>query len=227
MIPLILKFRFKKVILLAVLLPSLVYAAEGSHVKILYFFSPSCRHCIDAKPYIMDLSKTYDIEGLRFGEGAAQSFPFPVEKGDWPIARDTYDIRGVPTLAILVNGVYRQKISGMPDIRDAKVIAKGLRNGAMTVTEAAHTVKDETITITGWIVARGVNFKKAKFFITDRKSELSIKPWLPLEVVKAPVHKIKPKLMSDIIKKPVILKGIIEKDHAGAKFFVTKEVLHD
>jgi thiol-disulfide isomerase/thioredoxin len=226
MIPLI-KFRFKIIILLSVLLPSLVYAAQGSHVKILYFFSPSCRHCIDAKPYIMDLSKTYNIEGLRFGEGVAPSFPFPVEKGDWRTARDTYDVRGVPTLAILVNGVYRQKISGMPDIRDAQVIVRGLRNGAMTVTEAVHAVKDEKITITGWIVARGVNFKRAKFFITDRKTELSIKPWLPLEVVKAPVHKGKPKLMSDIINKPVTLKGFIQKDPAGASFFITQEALHD
>jgi thiol-disulfide isomerase/thioredoxin len=227
MIRLIGNLPLKKIILWTVLLPSLVYGGEDNHVKILYFFSPSCQHCIDAKPFIMDLSKTYNIEGLRFGEGALPSFPFPVRKGDKTIARETYDVKGVPTLAILIDGVYRQKISGMPDIRDAQVIVEGLKNGAMTVTEAMQAVKDGEITITGWIIARGVNFKKAQFFITDRKTEISIKAWLPREVVKGLVMKKNTKLMSDEIKKPVILKGIIKKNSAGSKFFVTKEVLRD
>jgi thiol-disulfide isomerase/thioredoxin len=227
MIRWIFNFTIKKVIFWLVLLSSLVYAGQGRNVEILYFFSPSCHHCIDAKPFIMDLSKTYNIQGLSFGEGPPPSFPFPVEKGDKTIARDTYDVKGVPTLGILIDGVYRQKISGMPDIRDAQVIIKGLKNGAMTVSEAVHSSKESEITITGWIVARGVNFQKAKFFITDRKTELSIKPWLPLEVVKSPVHKIHPKTMSEVIRKPVILRGSIRKNSTGSKFFITNGALLD
>lgn len=220
MIRLIRNFPIKKIILWTALIPSFVYAAPDKNIKILYFFSPSCQHCIDAKPFIMNLSKEYNIEGLQLGEGNPPSFPFPVNKGDKAIAQETYDVRGVPTLVILFDDVYRQKISGMPDIRDAQVIVQGLKSGAMTVTEAMQTVKDREITITGWIIARGLNFQKAQFFITDRKTELSIKAWLPREVVKSPFQERSPRLMSDVIKKPVILKGSIKKIDGRDTFFV-------
>ncbi|HUL01096.1 MAG TPA: hypothetical protein VLX29_09590 [Nitrospirota bacterium] len=214
-------------ILLTALIPSHVCAAQDNTVKILYFFSPSCKHCNEAKPFIINLSKVFSMEGLRFGEGDTPSFPFPVKQGDKSIAEGTYDVKGVPTLAILIDGVYRQKISGMPDIQDALVIVKGLKNGAMTITEATQTLKNGEITITGWIIARGIDFKKAQFFITDRKTELSVKAWLPREVVKSPVQKKRPRFMSDVIKKPVILKGIIKRNNSENIFFVTQEVLLD
>ncbi len=203
---------------------TLVSAAQDNHVKILYFFSPSCKHCIDAKPFILDLSKEYSIDGLRFGEGTSPSFPFPIQAGDKKIAQGTYGVQGVPTLAILIDGMYRQKIEGMPDIQDAKVIIKGLASGAMTVSEAAQEVDKGEITVTGWIIAKGEYFKNARFFLTDRKTELPIKAWLPLEVVKGPVQKKRPKLMSDVIKKPVVLKGHFRKTAAGKVFFVKAEV---
>ncbi len=203
-----------------------VFAGQDSRVKILYFFSPSCRHCIDAKPFIMDLSKEYSIEGFRFGEGNTPPFSFPITAGDKKIAREKYDVKGVPTLAILIDGVYRQKIEGMPDIQDARVIIRGLAKGAVTVTEAAQRKKGE-LTITGWLIARGINFKKAQFFITDRRTELPVKAWLPREVVKSPVQKKRPKLMSDVVKTPLILKGSFHKSAAGTVFFVAEEVPAD
>lgn len=220
-------FSIKKVILCVALIPSFVYAAQNNAVNILYFFSPSCPHCIEARPFIMDLSKKYNIEGLQFGEGNPPSFPFPVKKGD-KATQGKYEVKGVPTLAIFVDGVYRQKIQGMPDIGDAQVLIRGLKSGALTITEAMQTMKEsEEITITGWIIARGVNFQKAQFFITDRKTELPIKAWLPREVVKSPVPKKSPRLMSDVTKKAVVLKGNFRKSSAGNLFIVTKEVLPD
>lgn len=206
------------------ILPSVVSAAQDNHVKILYFFSPTCKHCIDAKPYIISLSQKYDIEGLRFGEGPTPTFPFPVKAGDKKIAQGTYDVKGVPTLAILVDGVYRQKIEGAPDIQDAEVIVRGLAAGARTVTEASKKVQEGEITIIGWIIARGEYFKNAHFFITDRKTELPIKAWLPLEAMKSPMQKRRPRLMSDVIRKPVVLRGRIRKGAAGDLFMVKEEI---
>ncbi len=151
------------------------------------------------------------------------SFPFPVKPGDKKLAKGIYGVQGVPTLAILIDNVYKQKIAGTPDIQDAKVIVKALAQGAKTVTEAAGTQEGE-ITITGWIIAKGEYFKKAQFFITDRKTELPIKAWLPLEAVKSPVSKKRPKLMSDVIRKPVVLKGSIKKTAAGSVFQVKEEL---
>jgi thiol-disulfide isomerase/thioredoxin len=207
-----------------ILFSTLVFAAQNNHVKILYFFSPSCKYCIDAKPYILDLSKEYGIEGQRFGEGTSPSFPFPVKAGDKKLAQGTYGVQGIPTLAVLVDGVYRQKIAGMTDIRDAKVIIKGLVSGAMTVTEAAQKVNKKEIIVTGWIIAKGEYFKNARFFLTDRSTEIPLKAWLPLELVKSSVQKKKLKLMSDMLKKPIVLKGSIKKTTAGNIFFVKAEV---
>ncbi len=203
---------------------SFVFAARDHHVKILYFFSASCIHCIEARPAVIELSKEYEIEGLLFNDGSPQSFPFPIKTGDKKTAKEVYGVKGVPTLAVLVDNVYRQKIAGAADIQGAKVIIKALADGAMTVTEAAKKAPDAEITITGWIVAKGEYFKKAQFFITDRTTELPVKAWLPLEVMKSPFRKTRPRLMSDVIKKPVVLKGSIKKTATGGIFQVKEEM---
>jgi thiol-disulfide isomerase/thioredoxin len=206
------------------LFPSSVLAAQNAHIKILYFFSTTCRHCIDARPFVIALSKEYSIQGLQFGEGQRAVLPFPVEAGDKKVAQEVYGVAGVPTMAVLVDGKYKQKIAGTPDIQDAKVIIKGLARGAMTVTEAVDKQREGDVIVTGWIIARGEYFKKAHFFLTDRKTELPVKAWLPLEAVKSPVSKKRPQLMSDVIRKPVVLKGIIKKTAAGSIFQVKEEL---
>lgn len=206
------------------LFPSSVLAAQNAHIKILYFFSTTCRHCIDARPSVLALSKEFNIQGLQFGGGQRAVLPFPVEAGDKKVAQEVYGVAGVPTMAVLVDGKYKQKIAGTPDIQDAKVIVRALAQGAKTVTEAATGTQEGQITITGWIIAKGEYFKKAQFFITDRKTELPIKAWLPLEAVKSPVAKKRPKLMSDVIRKPVVLKGSIKKTVAGGVFQVKEEL---
>ncbi len=198
-------------------------AGKNPNVKILYFFSESCIHCMAAKPSVIDLSKTYDVEGLRFGQGNAQSWPFPVKSADKNIMQ-AYGVKGYPTLAVLVDGIFKQKIAGTSDVLDAKVIIRALANGAMTVTEAARKDGTGEITITGWISAKGNYFKNAQFSITDRSSELPVSAWLPLEAVKSPFRNKGPRLMSDVIKKPVVLKGSIQKTATGVKFRVKEEI---
>ncbi len=214
-------------IALIVFFSSYIPAAENTHIKILYFFSTTCRHCIDARPSVLALSKEFNIQGLQFGEGQRAVLPFPVEAGDKKVAQEVYGVAGVPTMAVLVDGKYKQKIAGAPDIQDAKVIIKGLARGAVTVTEAADKPRKGEFIVTGWIIARGEYFKKAQFFITDRKSELPVRAWLPLEAVKSPVSKKRPKLMSDVIRKPVVLKGSMKKTAAGSVFQVKQELRID
>jgi thiol-disulfide isomerase/thioredoxin len=209
------------------LCPASVPAAQKPDIKILYFFSTTCRHCIDARPSVIALSKEFTLEGLQLGEGQPAAFPFPVKAGDRKIAREVYGVVGVPTIAVIVDGKYRQKIAGASDIQDAKTIIEGLAGGAMTVTEAAEKAGAGEFTVTGWIIAKGEYFKNARFFLTDRKTELAVKAWLPLEVVKSPVQKKRPGLMSDVVKKPVVLKGQIKKTAAGDVFLVRTEVRVD
>ncbi len=209
---------------------SLAYAGKSHshHVKILYFYSETCTHCIAAKPLVIDLSKEYEVEGLIFGGNKTQPMPFPVKTGDKKIAKDRYKVRGYPTLAILVDGEYRQKIAGTSDVQDAKAIIKALANGAVTVTEASRTSEQEEITVTGWVVARGEYFKNAQFAITDRTTELPVSAWLPLEAMKSPFNKNRrPRLMSDVIKKPVVLKGSINKTASSSLFQVKEEIRMD
>lgn len=202
---------------------SVAFAAQG-RVKLLYFFSASCKYCIDARPAVIDLGKEYDIEGLLFKDGNPQSFPFPIKAGDKKIAKEVYGVKGVPTLAILVDGKYRQKISGAPDIQDAKTIIEALAGGAVTVSEAAKKTPGADITITGWITAKGAYFKNAQFFITDRETDLPIKAWLPIEAVKSPFRKTRPRLMSDVVNKPVALRGELTKRDQTYEFIVKEEV---
>ena len=203
--------------------PSAISAGQNSHVKILYYFSVSCKHCIAAKPSIIALSKEFNIEGRNAGTTAAAGYPFPVKTADKKIAKEVYGIQGVPTLAVLINGAFKQKIAGTPDIQDAAVIIKALSGNALTVTEAAEKAPEGDIIVTGWIVARGASLNKVRYFITDRRTDLPVKVWLPIEAMKGLVQNKRPRLMSDVVKKPVVLKGGIQKTSTGNVFVVKEE----
>jgi thiol-disulfide isomerase/thioredoxin len=220
------KFQFAGLffIIWALFGPTIIQAGQNDHVKILYYFSMTCRHCIDAKPAVIALSKEYSIEGRNVGTLAAQGYPFPIKTVDKKTAKEVYGITGVPALAVLIDGVYKQKIAGASDIQDAKTIIKALSLGAMTVTEAKRNAKDAEITITGWVISQGEYFKNARFLLTDRTTEIPVKAWLPLEAVKSPLNKTTPRLMSSVIRKPAVLKGSFKQTETGSIFLVKEEL---
>ncbi len=202
-----------------------VSAATKHEIKLIYFFSTTCIHCSEARPAILELSKEFSIEGMQFGEGHP-SYPFPVKPGDKEVAKEVYHVPGVPTLIVLVDGKNTLTVAGTNEIRDAAVIIRALASGALTASDAALVKQNEPITVTGWILARGTSFKDVHYFLSDHKSELPVKAWLPIEAVKSPFRKKPPRLMSDVIRKPVVLQGSVEKTTAGILFLVKKE-LHD
>ncbi len=212
-----------------IILSSSAHAAKSHHIKIIYFYSESCIHCEAAKPAVIDLSREYDVEGCRFG-GGKQQLPFPVKAGDKKIAKE-YGVNAYPALAILVDGMFRQKIAGTSDVQDAHIIIKALEQGGMTVTEAVKNDRGEEIKITGWISSKGEYFKKAQFAITDRTTELPVNAWLPLEAVKSPFRTKengnRPRLMSDVVRKPVLLEGSIKKTGTSTIFHVREEIRID
>ncbi len=203
---------------------SFTFAVTSHHIKILYFYSESCTGCIAAEPLVIAFGKEYDVEGFRYGDGNLRSLPFPVKVWDAKIAKEKYGVNECPTLVVLVDGVSRQKIAGASDVQDAKTIIRALADGAMTVSEAARSAGEGEITITGWIASKGAYFKDAKFSITDRATEMPITAWLPLEAMKSPFRTMRPRIMSDVIGKPVVLRGIVERKAEGSVFRVKEEI---
>ena len=206
------------------LTPSLNHAAQSPHVKILYFFSMTCPHCVDAEPTVIALGKKYGIEGRNFGTIEALGYPFPVKRDDKKNARRVYGIKEIPSLAVLIDGISKQKIEGASDIQDAESIIKALSTGAMTVTEAAKKEKDAELVVTGWVVAKGEYFKNVRFILTDRTTEIQVKAWLPLEAMKSPMKKTRPRLMSNVVRKPVVLRGSLTQTDTGGLFLVKEEL---
>jgi thiol-disulfide isomerase/thioredoxin len=206
-------------------IPPSIQAGQNNHVTILYYFSMTCRHCLDAKPAIVELSRQFTIEGQNVGNVAAEGYPFPVKPADKKKSKEVYKVQGVPTLVVFVNKVHKQNIAGTRDIDDAAVVIKALDHGAMTVTDAAEKAPEGDITVVGWIAVKGEYFNNAQFLITDRKTDLQVKAWLPLEAMKSMVPNAnRPRLMSDVIRKPVVLKGHIIKSATGNLFLVKEEI---
>ncbi len=203
-------------------LAALLSAPKDQHLSLLYFFSPSCPHCAAVVPVIRELSKEYPVQGLVYGKGTPEPMPFDVERGDEETST-RYGIQGVPALIAFQNDTVRQIFRGEYDIRDARTILKGFLAGALTPSEAAAKGQ-KSYTITGWIINKGEYFKDAHFYLTDRRQDIAVKPWLPLEAVKSLFRKIRPRLMSDVIDKPVILHGDLIKNDNAYLFVVREEV---
>src|SRR5512135_2295091 len=85
------------VLLLVASLPSIAPAGQDVPIKLLYFFSSTCRHCTEVKPTVIDLSKEFPLEGLHFGQGPVPALPFPVKEGDKKTAKEIYGISRVPS----------------------------------------------------------------------------------------------------------------------------------
>jgi len=101
---------------------------------------------------------------------------------------------------------------------------RGFRKCALTVSEVTAKGPQQDITITGWVLNKGDYFKNTKFMLTDRRMDIQVKPWLPLEVARSPLRKTRPRLMSDVINKPVALRGNFVKKEEGLEFVVTEEL---
>ncbi len=197
-------------------------APKNQDLTLLYFFSPSCPHCAAVAPVIKELSKEYPVQGLVYGKGTPQPMPFDVERGNEETSA-RYGIQGVPALIAFQNDTVRQIFRGEYDIRDARTILRGFLKGALTPSEAAAKGQ-KSYTITGWIINKGEYFKDAHFYLTDRRQSIAVKPWLPLEAVKSLFRKTRPRLMSDVIDKPVILHGDLIKNDDAYLFVVHEEV---
>jgi thiol-disulfide isomerase/thioredoxin len=210
-------------IIVNILITFAAIASAQSDLSILYFFSTTCGHCKSVEPVVKELSKTYHLEGLVYGKGAPVPMPFAVRKGDKETS-STYGISGVPVLVVLKGGMVKQIIRGENDIRTCPRILIALSKGALSVSEMIAKGPKDTYNVTGWVESKGDYFKGVKFYLTDRQKRVEIKPWLPLEAVKSPFNSARPRLMSDIIDKPVSLKGMLVQIDNNLQFTVEKEL---
>lgn len=170
-----------------------------------------------------ELSKGYDIEGFYYGRKEPEPQPFPVKRGTKEL-KERFGLRGVPSVVVIEEGRLRIRFQGARDIKDASFIIKAFNMGAMTVSEAMDKPSSEEVIITGWLIHKGRYFEKDPgFFITDRQREVSVSPWLPLEAVKSPFKK-RPRVMSDLIGRPVVLRGRLIKAEKGYQFIVVQEL---
>jgi thiol-disulfide isomerase/thioredoxin len=211
-------------LLLLFISSSVDHAAENHHVKILYFFSLTCPDCLEAEPAVIALGREYSVEGRNLGTKSEQGYPFPVKMYGKEHAKKVYGIKEIPSIAVLIDGRYRQTIEGTSDIKDARRIIKALSSGAITVTEATKKETDAELTVTGWVIVKGEYFKNVRFILTDRTTELQVKAWLPLEAMKSPMKKAMPRLMSNVIRKPVVLRGNLTQADTGGLFIVKEEL---
>ncbi len=199
-------------------------AVGKADIKILYFFKDSCTHCQAVAAYVKELSKEYTIEGWVSTETKREGYPFPVKVGSRKIA-PMYGVQGVPTMVVLVNGTFKTKIAGERDIKNSRQILKAVEQDAITVSEAYEKKPAGAVLLTGWVENLGEYFKQPKFFLTDRQKRILIKPWLPLEAAKSPFSKKSgPRLMSDVINRPVLVKGNLNKKDDVYQFNVSEEI---
>jgi thiol-disulfide isomerase/thioredoxin len=203
---------------------SSVSAAQPDDLSVLYFFSADCVPCKRVEPAIKDLSREFTVQGLLYGTDDPGPMPFKVRKGDKETF-ERYGLESIPALVALRSCSVKQVIRGENDIRDAHALLRAFRKGAMTVSEAIEQGPDNTFNVTGWIASRGAYFRNGGFFLTDRKQSIDVKPWLPIEAVKSPFRKTRPRLMSDVIDKPVLLEGSLTKTNGDLQFTVRKEII--
>jgi hypothetical protein len=172
-----------------------------------------------------ELSATLPVQGLLFGKGDVEQMPFEVKRGNKATSQK-YGVTGVPSLVILQNGAFRMKINGEQDIKNAPLILKALQRGALSVSEVVEKGSKRRYIVAGWVVSRGEYFRDQRFFLTDRQKTISVKPWLPLEAVKAPLRgrRTRPRLMSDVIDNVVVLEGALTGSGPTGQFVAEREI---
>jgi len=215
------------ILLLLTIGPNACAKPTASQFHLLYIYSDSCPPCTTTTPIVKKMSRDFPVRGLYFGETPPGKIPFDVQQGEKKIM-EQYGLEGVPDLVVLENEGTKAVFQGEAEIRDANIMLHAFTRGASTVSEAV-TQRDSTadIMVTGWLVNKGGYFKNARFLITDRRVDLAVKPWLPLEAVNSPFRKTYPRRMSDVVNKPVVLRGRIEKKGNALEFVVAEELLLD
>lgn len=73
---------------------------ESGEDAVVYFFSPECRHCVEATPVLMDVADQEDIEIDQFNV---------LEYGD---EAGPYRIESTPTIIVFENGQEVRRIDG-------------------------------------------------------------------------------------------------------------------
>jgi thiol-disulfide isomerase/thioredoxin len=207
----------------ACFIPEKTFAVE-SNIQLVYFFSTECTYCERATPVVSTLSRDYQVQGFLYGDEKPGVLPFPVKKGTDKDG-DQYGVAGVPVLVVLMDGKTKQVLTGDSDIRDARAFLSAFKKGALTVSEVIEKGPRKTYNVIGWAMSRGENFKNAGMVLTDRKHTISVKPWLPFEAIMSRFKKTRPRLMSDVINKPVLLEGALTKNQEDVEFLVRKEII--
>lgn len=216
--------KLAMIMLLLVLLSWLSADAQQEEaLEAYYFFSPACPRCDTVAPVIKELSTIIHMWGVFYGKGNAEPMPFEVRKADKGTLM-RYDVHTFPTLAIMKTGAVKQMFMGEQDIKDARLILSAFRKGAWSVSEVIEKKPKNEVGVTGWVVSKGEYFHNSQFYLTDRKQTVLIKPWLPIEAVRSPIRKTRPRLMSDVIDKPVFLEGTVTKIGGKLQFTVGKEL---
>ena len=215
--------------LLLIFLVSMFMSSSGSaldsRIHLIYYFSTTCPHCTKTTPIVSELSKDYGVEGLVYGKADPGKLGFPVKKGTKKDSK-RYSLPGVPSLVVLMEGKTRQVFSGEPDIKDSRAFLRAFQKGALTVSESIVKGEQKKYSVVGWMEGRGEYFKNATFVLTDRKQAIVVKPWLPLEVVKSRFNKKRPRLMSDVMNKPIVLEGTLTKINDEFQFVVRREIIN-
>lgn len=216
-------FIFFGLFLWACFIPEKTHAAEPGP-RLVYFFSAECNHCEGTTPVVSELSKNYAVQGYFYGDENPGVLPFPVRKGT-DKDDEQYGIKNIPVLVVLMDEKTKQVLTGENDINDARFFLNAFKKGALTVSELIEQAPQKTYTVIGWTISKGEYFKNAGFVLTDRKHTISVKPWLPLEATKSRFKKSRPRLMSDVIKKPIMLEGTLTKYQDDVQLLVRKEII--
>lgn len=198
--------------------------ASEPRIQLLYYFSTTCPHCKQTTPIVSNLSTDYSVQGLLYGKSDPGKLSFPVKKGTKKDSK-RYDLEGVPVLVVLMDGITRQVLTGENEIRDVRAFLNAFQKGALTVSEAIAKGPGTTYRVIGRLASTGEYFKNARFSLIDRKQSILIKPWLPLEAVKSPFKQSRPRLMSDILNKPVMVEGSLTKNNDDLQFLVGREII--
>jgi thiol-disulfide isomerase/thioredoxin len=197
--------------------------AQKDELSLFYFYSPACSPCNTIAPLIKDLSRDFPVQGFVFGTGKTDPMPFKVKRTDEATLL-RYHVDRFPALAVMSHDIVKQLIVGEQDMKDAGLILKAFRKGALSVTDLLAKNPQETTIVTGWVISEGEYFRNAKFILTDRRNSLSLRPWLPLEVMRGPVRAATPRMMSDVINHVVILEGTLTRNDEELQFIVQREI---
>jgi thiol-disulfide isomerase/thioredoxin len=198
-------------------------AQNGEALEAYYFFSPACPRCERIAPFIRELSREFCMRGFFHGKGDVEPMPFEVREAD-NVALLRYGVRAFPSLAIMKNGAVKQLLSGEQDINDARLILSAYRKGAWSASEVIEKKPPNKVRVIGWVVSKGEYFHSPQFYLTDRRQVVLIRPWLPIDAVRSPFKKTRPRLMSDVIDKPIFLEGTTTDNDGILEFTVGKEL---